>query len=123
MEVRCRLKTQRIYDSRLARLVIDIAGYSKRLIDDQRELQQQLNQIVRNSSQFRAAEAAKKLVRLPTGDGMALVFLTTVDAPVQCAVEISEALSANSQLKGNRPLMAMTNAMRKVGKESARGRS
>ena len=116
-------ETQRIYDSRLARLVIDIAGYSKRLIDDQRELQQQLNQIVRNSSQFRAAEAAKKLVRLPTGDGMALVFLATVDAPVQCAVEISEALSANSQLKGNRPLMAMTNAMRKVGKESARGRS
>src|SRR5438067_2530534 len=80
-------------------LFIDIVGYSKLLIDDQRESQHQLNQIVRNTEPFRAAEAAEKLVRLPTGDGMALVFFTTPEAPVQCALEISEALRGNSQLK------------------------
>ena len=80
-------------------LFIDVVGYSKLLIDDQRELQQQLNQMVRNTAQFRAAEAAGKLVRLPTGDGMALVFFTTPEAPVQCAVEISEALRAHPQLR------------------------
>jgi hypothetical protein len=57
-------------------LFIDIVGYSKLLIDEQRELQQQLNQIVRNTDQFRTAETVGKLVRLPTGDGMALVFFT-----------------------------------------------
>jgi len=80
-------------------LFIDVVGYSKLLIDDQRELQQQLNQMVRNTAQFRAAEAAGKLVRLPTGDGMALVFFTTPEAPVQCAVEITEALRAHPQLR------------------------
>ena len=80
-------------------LFIDIVGYSKLLIDDQRESQHQLNQIVRKTEPFRAAEAAEKLVRLPTGDGMALVFFTTPEAPVQCALEISEALRGNSQLR------------------------
>jgi class 3 adenylate cyclase len=75
-------------------LFIDVVGYSKLLIDDQRELQHQLNQIVRGTGQFRAAEAAGKLVRLPTGDGMALVFFTGPEAPVQCALEISEALQS-----------------------------
>jgi TolB-like protein/Tfp pilus assembly protein PilF len=80
-------------------LFIDIVGYSKLLIDDQRELQQQLNQIVRGTEQFRAAEAAGELVRLPTGDGMALVFFTSPAAPVQCALEISDALQSHSQLR------------------------
>src|SRR5438876_4992151 len=80
-------------------LFIDTVGYSKLLIDDQRELQQQLNQIVRGTEQFRAAEAAGKLVRLPTGDGMALVFFTSPEMPVQCALEISEALQNHPQLK------------------------
>jgi class 3 adenylate cyclase len=80
-------------------LFIDIVGYSKLLIDDQRELQEQLNQIVRKTEQFRAAEAAGKLVRLPTGDGMALVFFSTPDAPVQCALEIGAALHENSRLR------------------------
>ena len=79
-------------------LFIDIVGYSKLLIDDQRELQQQLNQIVRGTEQFRAAEPAGKLVRLPTGDGMALVFFSSPEAPVQCALEITEAMQANPQL-------------------------
>src|SRR2546430_6354521 len=80
-------------------LFIDIVGYSKLLIDDQRELQQQLNQIVRATAQFRAAEADGKLVRLPTGDGMALVFFSSPEAPVQCALEISEALQRKPQLR------------------------
>src|ERR1700726_3789380 len=80
-------------------LFIDMVGYSKLLIEDQRALQQQLNQIVRGTEQFRAAEAAGKLVRLPTGDGMALVFFTSPAAPVQCALEISDALQSHSQLR------------------------
>jgi adenylate cyclase len=80
-------------------LFIDIVGYSKLLIDDQRDLQEQLNQIVRGTERFRAAEAAGKLVRLPTGDGMALVFFASPEAPVQCALEISEALKEKSHLR------------------------
>jgi hypothetical protein len=55
-------------------LFLDIVGYSKLLADDQKELVQELNQIVRETEQFRAAEAEGKLTRLPTGDGMVLVF-------------------------------------------------
>jgi len=61
-------------------------------INRQSELLQQLNQIVRATEQFRRAEAADKLVRLPTGDGMALAFFTSPDAPVKCAIEISKAV-------------------------------
>src|SRR6201982_4019191 len=73
-------------------LFIDIVGYSKLPINRQSELLQQLNQIVRATDQFRRAEAADKLVRLPTGDGMALAFFTSPDAPVRCAIEISKAV-------------------------------
>src|SRR5438270_9495947 len=71
-------------------LFIDIVGYSKLLINEQRESLQELNQIVRATEAFRTAEAAGQLVRIPTGDGMALVFSTTPDAPVQCALEIAK---------------------------------
>jgi TolB-like protein/class 3 adenylate cyclase len=80
-------------------LFIDIVGYSRLLIDRQRELLQQLNRVVRATEQFRNAEAAEKLIRLPTGDGMALVFLTSPDAPVRCALEVSLALKSYPQLK------------------------
>src|SRR5260370_23155422 len=73
-------------------LFIDIVGYSKLPINRQSELLQQLNQIVGATAQFRRAEAADKLVRLPTGDGMALAFFTSPDAPVKCAIEISKAV-------------------------------
>jgi TolB-like protein/tetratricopeptide (TPR) repeat protein/class 3 adenylate cyclase len=73
-------------------LFIDIVGSSKFLTNEQSELLRQLNQIVRSSEQVRGAEAAGKLTRLPTGDGMALAFFTTPDAPVRCALEISKAL-------------------------------
>ena len=72
-------------------LFLDIVGYSRLLADDQTELVQELNQIVRETQQFRAAEAEGKLTRLPTGDGMALVFYNSPEVPVECALETSRA--------------------------------
>src|SRR6266478_1706393 len=80
-------------------LFIDIVGYSKLLINEQHELLEELNQLVRTTEAFRAAEAAGKLIRLPTGDGMALAFATTPEAPVQCALEISRALKSHPELR------------------------
>src|SRR5438552_4133878 len=73
-------------------LFMDIVGFSKLLVDEQSDCSERLNQIVRRTSQFRAAEAEGKLIRLPTGDGMVLVFFTSPEAPVRCAVEIAKAL-------------------------------
>lgn len=73
-------------------LFMDVVGYSKLLLDEQREVQEQLTQIVRNTEQVRAAEAADKLILVPTGDGMALVFFNSPEAPVRCALEIGQAL-------------------------------
>src|SRR5437867_7086625 len=80
-------------------LFIDLVGYSKLLLDEQRELLERLTEIVRNTEQVRAAEAADKLIRLPVGDGMALVFLNSPEAPVRCAIEISTTLKQYPQLK------------------------
>ena len=71
---------------------MDLVGYSKLLVDEQTELLQQLNELVRATDQFRSGEANGHLIRLPTGDGMALVFFSKPDAPVQSALEISKAL-------------------------------
>ena len=73
-------------------LFIDTVGYSKLLIDEQREVFDALNRVVKESEQFRKADAAGKLMRLPTGDGMALVFSDSPESPAQCALEISKAL-------------------------------
>ncbi|PYI46810.1 MAG: hypothetical protein DMF11_07745, partial [Verrucomicrobia bacterium] len=73
-------------------LLIDVVGYSKRLVNEQIEVLQNLNQIVRASECFRAAEASDKLIRVPTGDGMALLFFRNPEEPVRCALEISRAL-------------------------------
>jgi len=80
-------------------LFTDIVGYSKLPIDQQSELLRELNLTVRSTEQFRAAEAADKLVRLPTGDGMALAFFTSPDAPVRCALEIAELLQSRPEIK------------------------
>jgi class 3 adenylate cyclase len=80
-------------------LFIDIAGYSKLLINEQSELIRQLKQVVRATEQFRLAEAEGKLLRLPTGDGGALVFRNTQEAPVLCALEISKALKDHPHLR------------------------
>jgi TolB-like protein/Tfp pilus assembly protein PilF len=80
-------------------LFMDVVGYSKLLLDEQREQQQHLTEIVLNTEQVCAAEAADKLIRLPVGDGMALVFFSSPEAPVRCAIEISERLKQYPQLK------------------------
>src|SRR5438067_3067107 len=79
-------------------LFIDIVGYSKLLINEQSEQIQKLKAIVRGTEQFRLAEAEGKLLRLPTGDGGALVFRNSLEAPVLCALEISKALKGHPDL-------------------------
>ena len=80
-------------------LFIDIVAYSKLAIDQQKEVVQQLNQYVRDSEQFRRADTAGKLIRIPTGDGVALAFFTSPDAPVRCAIEVSKAVRSSSALQ------------------------
>src|SRR6266480_3860329 len=80
-------------------LFIDIVGYSKLSINDQHAAVEELNQIVRASEQFQQAEAAGRLIKIPTGDGIALVFYTSPEAPAQCAVEISRALKKHPRLQ------------------------
>src|SRR6516162_10552254 len=80
-------------------LFIDIVGYSKLLIAEQSNQIQTLREIVRGTEQFKKAEAEGKLLRLPTGDGGALVFRNSLEAPVLCALEISKALKSHPELK------------------------
>src|ERR1700726_3768628 len=80
-------------------LFIDVVGFSKLLINDQSEILEQLNQLVRETPHFREAEAAGKLIRLSTGDGMALVFSNSAEAPVECALEINKALKSYPQIQ------------------------
>src|SRR5215471_5349906 len=80
-------------------LFIDIVGYSRLLITQQSEQIETLRKIVRSTAQFRRAEAEGKLLRLPTGDGGALVFRTTPEAPVRCALEISKELKKHPELR------------------------
>src|SRR5438067_3301420 len=80
-------------------LLIDVVGYSKLLVNEQVELQQELNQIVRSTPSFRMAEANGKLIRLPTGDGMELVFFRSPEEPAQCALEIHAASKSHPHLQ------------------------
>src|SRR5213082_1348350 len=80
-------------------LLIDVVGYSKLLVNEQVELLQELNQIVRSTPSFRNAEATGKLIRLPTGDGMALVFFRSPEEPAQCALEIHTESKSHLNLK------------------------
>jgi TolB-like protein/class 3 adenylate cyclase/Tfp pilus assembly protein PilF len=80
-------------------LFIDVVGYSKLLVNEQREVVEQLNQLVRKTPQFRKSEAAGKLIRIPVGDGMALVFFQTPEEPVQCAMEIARALKGRPNIR------------------------
>jgi len=78
---------------------MDLVGYSTLLLDEQRQFQEQLTDIVRNTKQVRIAKDAGKLIRLPVGDGMALVFFDSPEAPLRCAIEISKKLKEHPQLK------------------------
>src|SRR5438445_5324855 len=80
-------------------LFIDIVGYSKLSINEQRAAIDELTQVVRTSEQFQNAEAAGRLIKIPTGDGMALVFYKSPEEPVECALEISRALKEHPRLQ------------------------
>src|SRR6266702_4576079 len=80
-------------------LFIDIVGYSKLLVKQQSELVRELNEVVSGTKQFQEADAEGKLIRLPTGDGMALVFRNDPEAPAQCALEISQALKSHPNIQ------------------------
>jgi len=80
-------------------LFVDVVGYSKLLINDQREIVQELNQVVRKTPQFRKSQAAGQLIRIPVGDGMALVFFQSPEEPVHCAMEIATALKNHPQIR------------------------
>src|SRR4051812_31722895 len=80
-------------------LFMDLVAYSTQLLDEQRQYQEQLTEIVRATEQVRSAKEAGKLIRLPAGDGMALVFFDSLEAPVRCAIEISKKLKEYPQLK------------------------
>src|SRR5438128_2738486 len=80
-------------------LFLDIVGYSKLSVNEQHAQVEELNEIVRLCEQFRKAEAASRLLKIPTGDGMALVFYKSPEEPAQCAVEISRALKDNARLQ------------------------
>ena len=80
-------------------LFIDIVGYSKLSINKQQAAVDELNEIVKASGEFQKADAAGRLIKIPTGDGMALVFYTSPEAPAQCAIEISRAVKGHPRLQ------------------------
>ena len=80
-------------------LFIDLVGYSKLSINEQHAAIDELTQIVRSTEQFQKAEAADRLIKIATGDGMALVFYTSPETPVRCAVEVSRALKEHPRLR------------------------
>jgi TolB-like protein/Tfp pilus assembly protein PilF len=80
-------------------LFLDIVGYSKLSVNEQHARIEELNEIVRLSEQFQNAEAANRILKIPTGDGMALVFYKSPEEPAQCAFEISRALKERPRLK------------------------
>jgi TolB-like protein/Tfp pilus assembly protein PilF len=80
-------------------LFTDIVGYSKRPIHQQRAVVERLNEIVRGTDEFQAAETAGRLIKIPTGDGITLVFYHSPEAPVECALEISRALKQHPELQ------------------------
>src|SRR6266704_5952496 len=80
-------------------LFMDVVGYSKLFVNEQREIMHQLNQIVRKTAQFQTSEANGKLISIPSGDGMALVFFQSLEEPVQCALEMSRLLKNNPRIR------------------------
>ena len=80
-------------------LLLDVVGYSKLLVNEQIELLRELNQIVRNTECFRLAEATGKLNRVPTGDGMALLFFHSPEEPARCGLEICRALQDHPKIR------------------------
>jgi TolB-like protein/class 3 adenylate cyclase/Flp pilus assembly protein TadD len=88
-------------------LFIDIVGYSKLSINDQHAAVEELNRIVGASEQFQKSEATERLLKIPTGDGMALVFYTSPEAPAQCAVEITKELQKHQPSSKEKPQLGL----------------
>jgi TolB-like protein/class 3 adenylate cyclase/Tfp pilus assembly protein PilF len=80
-------------------LFVDIAGYSKLMIHEQRALLETLNKVARGTDEFQSAEAAGRLIKIPTGDGVALVFHNSQEEPVECALEMSRVLKKHPELR------------------------
>src|SRR5436309_2900213 len=80
-------------------LAMDVVGYSTLLINKQSRVLADLNRIVREAARFREADAQGKLLRLPTGDGMALVFFNDPEAPIECAMEIAAAMKSSPEIR------------------------
>jgi TolB-like protein/class 3 adenylate cyclase len=80
-------------------LFIDVVGYSKLLVGEQREVVDELNQIVKKTNQFHKSETEGKLIRLPSGDGMALVFFQSLEEPIHCALEVARALKNHARIR------------------------
>jgi len=80
-------------------LFMDVVGYSKLLVNEQREIVHELNQIVRQTAQFKRSDANGELICIPSGDGMALVFFQSPEEPAQCGLEISSALKTHPHLR------------------------
>jgi len=80
-------------------LFIDIVGYSKLSINEQNAAVDELTQIVRATEQFQKADSAERLIKIATGDGMALVFYTNLEGPVRCAMELSRVLKDHARLR------------------------
>jgi TolB-like protein/class 3 adenylate cyclase/Tfp pilus assembly protein PilF len=80
-------------------LLIDVVGYSKLLVNEQIELLQELKRVVRSTESFRTAEASGELIRVPTGDGMALVFFHSPEQPARCALELSRELQDHPSIR------------------------
>src|SRR5580765_8029986 len=80
-------------------LFLDIVGYSELSVNEQHARVDELNQIVRLSEQFQKAKAANRILKIPTGDGMALLFYKSPEEPAQCAFEVTRALKDNPRLQ------------------------
>jgi class 3 adenylate cyclase len=80
-------------------LFIDVVGYTTLLINEQTAVVAELTRLVRDTRHFKAADTAAKLIRIPTGDGMALVFFNSPEAPVRCAIELAQALRGNEKIQ------------------------
>src|SRR5437588_5506511 len=80
-------------------LFVDIVGYSKLLLNEQSEILDELNEVVRGTEQVKLAQDAGALLRLPTGDGVALIFRGSPEAPALCALEIARALKSHPKLQ------------------------
>ena len=80
-------------------LFIDIVGYSKLSNNEQHAAVDELTQIVREAGEFKKADASQRLIKIATGDGMALVFYNTPEAPVRCAIEMSRAVKDHARLR------------------------